>query len=136
MTSYTDVMRFLEYVDANLNGDKLPIKGGGGDSTEPYGTYETILDNIFEYTSFVFENNEKNKKRLADSIDELDKCRKHKEEICKEEDDRTAEEKHDEEPTSMEMNNGSTEMNNEFDEVDSEDRKYSGVLLLKGKELE
>ena len=126
MASYSDVMRFLNEVEANLNGDKMPIKGGG-DSTEPYGTYETFLNNIFGYTKFVYENNDQNKKELANSIDELDKCRKHKQEICKDETEET-------ENTSMvtspidhdEIHRGNRDDNDEYD----------GVLLLKGKSLE
>lgn len=124
MTSYSDVMNFLNYVDANINGDKYPIKGGGK-STEPYDTYESMMNNIFSYTRFIFGNNEKNKKDLVISINELDKCRKHKEEICND--------------SSSEYSDENDSMKNNPMETDSnieENTIYDGALLRKGKELE
>lgn len=120
MSSYNDVMRFLNDVDANLSGVDKKMKGG---STEPYSTYETFLNNIFGYTKYVFENDEKNKKDLENSINLLNQCRKHKEEICNADDEIDNE-------TNMTMIT-----NNDIEE-NIEEKKYTGVLLLKGDELE
>ena len=122
MTSYTDVMRFLNDVDSKLSGDNTRIKGGSN-STEPYFSYETFLNNIFGYTKFVFGNNEKNKQDLSESIDLLDQCRKHKEEVCRDD------------SINYDTNNDSNITHIEDNEV-TENNKYEGVLLLKGDELE
>ena len=123
MTSYADVMQFLNNVEANLYGDKLQMKGGGN-STEPYSSYETFLNNIFGYTKFIFVNNETNKKDLSDSIELLDQCKMHKEEICKDD-------------SSNDIDNRDTM---EISPIENDDNtnedKYQGVLLLKGSELE
>ena len=120
MSSYNDVMRFLNDVDANLSGVGKKMKGG---STEPYSTYETFLNKIFGYTKYVFENDEKNKKDLANSIDLLAKCLKHKEEICNADDD-------------MDHENNMNITTNKDIEENTEEKKETGVLLLKGEELE
>jgi len=145
MTSYKDVMRFLDEVELNLNGEKLPMKGGG-DSTEPYGTYETFLDNVFGYTKFVFGNNEQNKTDLSNSIDELDQCRKYKEEICN--DESKGLEEHNESAITVNNPIGNNDLDYEDDmqpdmqpdrqhdrQDEIEDDTYKGVLLLKGKAL-
>ena len=122
MTSYADVMRFLNDVDASLSGNKRRIQGGGN-STEPYSSYETFLNTIFGYTSFIFGNDVKNKEDLSESIDLLDQCRQHKEEICR--DDFNNEDE-------RQINVSPLEDGDE----DIEEKKYQGVLLLKGDELE
>lgn len=121
MSSYNNILHFLNYVDANLNGNTKYIMGGG-ESTEPYDTYESILNNIFGYTRFIFGNNESNKQGLTNSIDELDKCRIHKEEICKDD-------------VPFEKNDDNTTMNLNtigFDQLE----EPTGVLLRKGIALE
>lgn len=121
MSSYKDIMKFLKYVDVHLNNNVIPMKGG---STEPYNTYESIMDNIFDYTRFIFGNDEINKKELSASIDELDKCQKYKEEICKKD---TYDEKNDSPINNIGFNE--TEEDKDYEEE-------QGVLLRKGKELE
>ena len=116
MTSYKDVMKFLNYVDMGLDGKK---RSGGGNSTEPYDTYERMMDRIFGYTRYIFGQNEKNQAQLSKSIDELDQCRKYKKEICTEENDEDVIE---EEKLLIKP-------------IEEEERKPS-VLLLKGEHLE
>lgn len=121
MNSYKDILHFLNYIDKHLNQDSHYMVGGGN-STEPYDTYESILNNIFGYTRFIFGNNESNKQSLTNSIDELDKCRNHKEEICK--DDMTFEENDND--TNIKVNTFG------FDQIE----ETGGVLLRKGTALE
>uniref|UniRef100_A0A6C0DZM5 Uncharacterized protein n=1 Tax=viral metagenome TaxID=1070528 RepID=A0A6C0DZM5_9ZZZZ len=64
MKDYKEIERFLDYIDRHINGDVL-LKGGE-ESTYPYAHYERLLDNIYEYTKFIFENKQKNKQRLAE----------------------------------------------------------------------
>lgn len=121
MNSEESILGFLDYIDGHLSKGS-PMKGGG-DSTQPYRSYESILNNVYEYVNYVFMNNETNKKELSRSIEELDGCRKYKNELCGKEEEsgyiaRTM--------TPM-MEEGAAEV---------EIPRSEGVLLRKGEELE
>ena len=118
MSSHKSIIDFLDYIDSHLS-PRSHVKGGTN-ATEPYQSYKSILDNIYEYVSFVFINDEKNKKELEKSIEELNRCKKYRNELCGKEEyvdiSRTPIQK--EEP--------------EYEKVEEK----MGVLLRKGEELE
>jgi hypothetical protein len=116
----------LNYVDKNLKGDSAYMIGGGN-STEPYDTYETMLNNVFGYTRFIFGNNELNKKNLSESIDALDKCRQYKDDICKTERESDIEQ-------DIEPDTDKKTFFMGFDQQPEEEERV-GVLLRKGDAL-
>lgn len=120
MNSEESILGFLDYIEGHLS--KGSMMKGGGDATEPYRSYESILNNVYEYVNYVFMNNETNKKELSRSIEELDGCRKYKNELCGKE-----EEYGDISRTMNPMEEGAAEV---------ETPRIEGVLLRKGDELE
>lgn len=118
MTSHNSITYFLDYIDSHLSNNY--IMKGGNESTQPYKSYESLLNNMYEYIRFVFVNNKNNHKEFSKSIEELDHCKKYKNEICgKEEDD--------------------DDISRTFipiEEPETEIKPTVGVLLRKGEELE
>jgi hypothetical protein len=120
MNSHKSIVEFLDYIDGHLSTRSM--MKGGSESTQPYKSYESILNNVYEYVNYVFMNNETNKKELSRSIEELDGCRKYRNELCGKE-----EEYVDIARTMTPMEEGVPE-----DEI----ARSEGVLLRKGEELE
>jgi len=64
MNNYDTISEFLKYIKMHLN------KNGkkGGNITMPYGHYKRLMDNIYQYISFIFENQHNNRQLLSEDI--------------------------------------------------------------------
>jgi len=120
MNCHKSIVEFLDYIDGHLSNHSM--MKGGSESTQPYKSYESILNNVYEYVNYVFMNNETNKKELSRSIEELDGCRKYRNELCGKEEEYAYISR-----TMIPMEEGVPE-----DEITPSE----GVLLRKGQELE
>ena len=118
MNSHKSIIEFLDYIESHLSNSSS--MKGGNNATEPYESYKRILDNIYEYVSFVFINDEKNKKELEKSIEELNHCKKYRNELCGKEEN---------------VDISRTPIPKEEPEYEKVEEKM-GVLLRKGEELE
>ena len=65
MDKYREVERFLDYIDHHIS-NKPFFKGG--QSTFPYAHFESVLDKIYEYIGFIFDNDRKNKQRFSEDV--------------------------------------------------------------------
>jgi hypothetical protein len=80
-----EVHEMFNYIESNIHNDSI-IKGGAND-TEPYHTFRSGLNRIYDYFSVIFTNKKTNDEKYNVSVDNLDKscdCSKFK---CKKEDD-------------------------------------------------
>jgi hypothetical protein len=74
----------VENINEMFNIIESKIKGGAND-TEPYNTFRSTLNSIYDYFSVIFVNNKANNDKYQSSVNNLDKtcdCSKYK---CKEE---------------------------------------------------
>ena len=65
MEGYKEIDHFLDYIDNHIS-NRAVLKGG--ESTYPYGHLEKLLDRIYEYIRFIFENEHKNKQRMTENV--------------------------------------------------------------------
>jgi hypothetical protein len=85
MNKLNEVNEMFNYIESNINSEKV-IKGGAND-TQPYNTFRSGLNRIYDYFSVIFINNKANDEKYKISVDNLDKscdCSKYK---CKKEED-------------------------------------------------
>lgn len=78
-----EVREMFNYIESNIHNDTI-IKGGAND-TEPYNTFRSGLNRIYDYFSVIFTNNNSNSEKYQASVNNLDKscdCSKFK---CKKE---------------------------------------------------
>ena len=83
MNHYKEVERFIDYVDINLSLPNYKKQLGGGNDTisQPYRTFESLSDKMFEYFKYIYDNKEKNSKQYEESVNDLEKicdCEKYK----------------------------------------------------------
>jgi len=84
MNNLYKVNEMFNYIDNNIN--KETIMKGGSNDTQPYSSFRSGLNSIYDYFSVIFTTNKKNNEKYQTSIDDLDKtcdCSKYK---CKKED--------------------------------------------------
>lgn len=84
MNKLDEVSEMFNYIESNINNEHV-IKGGTND-TEPYNTFRSGLNRIYDYFSVIFTNKKTNDEKYKASVDNLDKscdCSKYK---CKNED--------------------------------------------------
>jgi len=75
----------FDYIESNINNEKV-IYGGTND-TQPYRSFRSGLNAIYDYFSVIFTNSKANDEKYQASVNNLDKscdCSKFK---CKKEDD-------------------------------------------------
>lgn len=118
MSSHKSIIDFLDDIDNHLS--RHFMMKGGTDSTQPYKSYESLLNKMYEYIGFIFVNNQKNHKELSKSIEELDQCNKDKDKLCVKQ-----EEYEDISRTLIPI-----------EEPNTEKTPITGILLRKGEELE
>jgi len=127
---------FLDSMEERLS-NKRKIKGGK-ESTEPYKSYQSLLDNMYSYINYVYSNNEENKKEYKKSIEELDEPRNASYEKDDTEPGNESYEKNDTEPGNESYEKDDTEARTwtPLEELEPEINTTIGVLLRKGDELE
>ena len=79
----SELHKMFDYIESNIQKDSI-MKGGGND-TEPYNTFRSGLNHIYDYFSVIFTNNNSNNEKYQASVNNLDKscdCSKFK---CKKE---------------------------------------------------
>jgi hypothetical protein len=129
MSHYKEVEKFLDYIDVNISLPRYKKQVGGGNTeyTQPYSTFVSFSDKMFEYFKFIHGNNEKNVKLYEESVYDLENicdCEKYK---CKHE--RMEEQEEDipfEKPILLPP---------EDQEQETKTDERSSVLLLKGSDL-
>jgi len=109
------ISNFLDSIEEHLSNKRM-IKGGNEstESTEPYKSYQSLLDNMYSYIAYVYANNEQNKKEYKKSIEELDKTGN----------------------DSYEKNDDESRRWTPLEELEPEINTTISVLLRKGDELE
>lgn len=83
MKNLDKVNIMFNYIESNINNEKV-IKGGTND-TQPYRSFRSGLNTIYDYFSVIFTNKKTNDEKYKASVDNLDKscdCSKYK---CKNE---------------------------------------------------
>lgn len=121
MNKLYEVKEMFNYIDNNI--DKEPVIRGGSNDTQPYGTFKSGLNVIYDYFSVIFTTNKKNNEKYQTSIDDLDKkcdCSKYK---CKKEDYDNDTEVEDEENIIENMNTQKLESDEEEKEEKKEEEK-------------
>jgi hypothetical protein len=111
-----------------FNNIESKITGGTNNDTQPYNTFRSSLNNIYNYFSVIFVTNNKNKEKYKFAVDNLEKpcdCSKYK---CKEVE---TEENHDTDNTYQVYNSEFEE--NEENEENKENKKSE--LLLKNSKI-
>jgi hypothetical protein len=138
----------LQEINSMFNTIDSKLKGVSND-TEPYNTFRSSLNKIYDYFSVIFVNNKTNNEKYKESVDNLDKpcdCSKYKcKEIDTEENDNTDNiDYHDEIEKIEERNeeNGENEEHEEHEEheeneenEENEEKKHSKILLKNSKIL-
>jgi hypothetical protein len=84
MKKLDTVNSMFDYIETNINAEK--IKKGGTNDTQPYGSFRSGLNTIYDYFSVIFTNKKTTDEKYKLSVDNLDKscdCSKYK---CKKED--------------------------------------------------
>jgi len=119
LTGY-EIHEMFNYIESNINNDSI-MKGGSND-TEPYNTFRSGLNSIYEYFSVIFVNNNSNNEKYQSSVNNLDKscdCSKFK---CKKEE-------------YIEEDNDDTYEPNVIDKIDMKDDEYINEKITKSKLL-
>jgi hypothetical protein len=86
----------FDHIETNMSDKSKVIKGGSND-TEPYNTFRSGLNRIYDYFSVIFVNNKTNNEKYQESVENLDKpcdCSKYK---CKNDENEVDEEEEEEE---------------------------------------
>jgi multimeric flavodoxin WrbA len=103
---------------------------GGTTDTEPYNTFRSSLNKIYDYFSVIFVNEKINNEKYKSSIDNLDKpcdCSKYK---CKQQE---SEEDSNIEESDIEEDNNVHERDMKEIEKNNEEKKESKLLLKTSK---
>ena len=133
------ISNFLDSIEEHLSNKRM-IKGGNEstESTEPYKSYQSLLDNMYSYIAYVYANNEQNKKEYKKSIEELDKTGNDSYEKNDDEPRNDSYEKNDDEPRNdtYEKNDDESRRWTPLEELEPEINTTISVLLRKGDELE
>jgi hypothetical protein len=119
---------------------------GGSNDTQPYNTFKTSLNRIYDYFSVIFVSNKENNEKYQTSVDNLDKpcdCSKYK---CKEgnseendeidnDDDYDEENDQENDQENDEENDQETQKTQEFEEPEETEEKKESKLLLKTSKI-
>jgi hypothetical protein len=110
---------------------------GGSNDTEPYNTFRSGLNSIYDYFSVIFVSNKENNENYQASVDNLDKscdCSKYK---CKE---GNTQEEDDDDINDIDENHDIEELKEEKEEKEEEEEKENQIekkskLLLKTSKI-
>jgi hypothetical protein len=138
----------FDHIETNMSDKSKVIKGGSND-TEPYNTFRSGLNRIYDYFSVIFVNNKTNNEKYQESVENLDKpcdCSKYK---CKndendENDDNDDNEVEEEDEEDVDADKNENEQEEEEEEEDENNEKKNQIgeetdlgekLMLKGDKL-
>jgi len=135
----------FDHIETNMSDKSKVIKGGSND-TEPYNTFKSGLNRIYEYFSVIFVNNKTNNEKYQESVENLDKpcdCSKYKCKNDKNDENEVDEEEEEEEEDVDADKNKQEDAEAEADSEDENNEKnQSGEetdlgekLILKGDKL-
>ena len=142
------VNEMFDHIETNMSDKSKVIKGGSND-TEPYNTFRSGLNRIYDYFSVIFVNNKTNNEKYQESVENLDKpcdCSKYK---CKndendENDDNDDNEVEEEDEEDVDADKNENEQEEEEEEEDENNEKKNQIgeetdlgekLMLKGDKL-
>ena len=144
------VNEMFDHIETNMSDKSKVIKGGSND-TEPYNTFKSGLNRIYEYFSVIFVNNKTNNEKYQESVENLDKpcdcskykCKNDENEVDEEEEEEEEEEEQEEaeadknknEQEEVEAEADSEDENNEKKNQSGEETDLGEKLILKGDKL-
>jgi hypothetical protein len=117
MKKLDTVNSMFNYIETNISTEK--IKKGGTNDTQPYGSFRSGLNTMYDYFSVIFTNKKTTDEKYKLSVDNLDKscdCSKYK---CKkenniedeDEDENEREHEHEDESKIIESNSLNSDEN-------------------------